>query len=1611
MDNAEIWKIIRKYFEDNTNALVRHHIESYNSFFDNDIFQIFKDNNPIRLQVNYDEKNEVYRQECLMYLGGKECNKIHFGKPVIYDDNESHYMFPNEARLRNMTYGMTIHYDVDVEFNDIIENDEDAEIVGGDGIYILDNEEYVQGNHLAGGNEPKKKGKRKQVQEVSTEQSIMIKELTAQSISTDTFGRKIQHRTLTLNNVYLGRFPIMVQSDRCILNSLPKDIRFNMGECKNDLGGYFIIDGKEKTVVSQEKFGNNMLYIRKDSSDHFLYSAEIRSVSENVSKPIRTLAVKIQAPNGTYTQKNVVVAIPNVRKPVPLFIVFRALGILSDKEIIEYCLLDRAKYSQLEELLIPSVYDSGNIFTQQQAFDYIRLLTKRGEMSYVMNILSDYFLPHIGEANFNEKAYFLGHIVLKLLLVYNGNEEATDRDNYKFKRVELVGTLMNELFSEYYKIQLRNIHLKLEENITRNFRSFGKDLYELVLKQHSSVFGERLLEDGFRKAFKGDWGAYSHTKRIGVLQDLNRLSFNSMLSHLRKTNLPLDPTTKIVGPRLLNATQWGMFDPIDTPDGGNIGIHKHLSIMTHVTEHYSREKLMNYLDKKFRIYPLDDYKPLWVSTRTRLFVNGHWYGCIDHPFEMVETMKLHRRLGLIPTYTSITFDIQENTVYFCTDGGRVCRPIFYKDKDTTKMSFENKAFQKLLKEDKLHWNDFVLGTNDKKHVIDTNENKFYNIEDLYEITPEEKKEYGDELINIKRIKMNKAIIDYIDTNETEHSLIALSSDELQDGSHHTHMEIHESLIFGMMCNLINFPENNPASRNLFSCGQSKQACSLYHTNYNMRMDKTAVLLNYGQVPLVKSRYLEFINNEENPYGENVIVAIMCYTGYNVEDAILVNEGSIKRGLFRTSYFSTYETHEEKSKVSNNITQKKIVNIENQNDVIGLKIGYDYSNLDEHGMIKQGTEINDKTVLIGKVSRDSEESDKYLDESVTTKKGQLGIVDKTFITDNEEGTRIAKVRLLEQRIPSIGDKMASRAGQKGTVGLVVKECDMPFTKDGLRPDLIINPHAIPSRMTIGHLIESLIGKAGLLFGGYGDCTAFNNKGSKVQIFGNMLSDLGYHSSGNEVLYNGMDGTQIESEIFMGPNYYMRLKHMVKDKINYRAEGPRTALTRQAVSGRANDGGLRIGEMERDSIISHGASAFLNESMMERGDKYYIAICNKTGMISVYNPEKNIMMSPMADGPLKYIGSLNSQSVAIEQISKYGRDFSIVCVPYTFKLLLQELQTINIQMRIITEDTIDQISNMSFSKNIHSLMHMPKATDKDIVNKLQEMINDKTSTMSTPDVLDITPTQPSLTSLEKGETQNEKEEGMYPMTVVTDYNDIQQELWKDLEERTNLDSPEYRPVSLTPESSTEKQPTLDSPLTPESSTEKQRTFDIASQQMDIPTTNDNISMLEQRANEYSIGDTVTYLKDKLGGRVWSVTDIEGKFLTIELNGTKTNDVSVTPIDEDPIQVVTVMDITPYQSEQSEQSFRQTNIPPSGGNNITYAPIINIDTGGGNVHQGKIEDNKLPKEYENERNNTFNHTVDDTVAHTNNKTPSETPVETLDHSVNNAFSGGSNIIIKKV
>ena len=1276
-DTSPMWNIIGTHFNDNPAYLVQHHLDSYNRFYNHELSQVLRDNNPVKFverQIISDDETTYgtkeletlneRRAQCLIYMGGKNGDQVYYGKPVLYrnmpqdkDDKLDfiQYMYPNDARIRNMTYGFTIHLDVEVEST-----------------YYDITQDYLP---------------------VTT--------------------------THIYEKIYLGRFPIMVQSNQCILNGLSREARFNFGECRNDLGGYFIINGKEKVIVSQEKMADNMVLVQKltpSDSNPFSYSCDIHSVSEDTSKPIRYMSVKMFAEEG-----HIVAFVPMAAKPIPLFILMRALGVISDREIIEYCLLDIEKNHNMVDLFIASIHDAGVVLTQDAALMYIsQLFMKRGTIDETFNILMNYFLPHVGENNFLDKAYFLGYMVNKMLRVHQELEAPSDRDNFQYKRIETSGTLIRDLFREYWILQMQAFTLKLDKELYYHRQNYVQGdsiiiqggIRHMVENIPGFLTNTRIVEKGFNKAFRGNWGASKFTKRVGLVQDLNRLSWNSFMSHLRKTVLHIELSAKIVAPHMLQSSQWGTLDPLDVPDGGQVGLHNHLTLNASISNQVSSETMIRFLKENLNIRPIQQFPPLFLSTRTKMFVNGHWFGVLmdEEPLEIVRTLKRWRRNGALPLYMSVSFHFQENAILIFTDGGRLTRPCLYR-KHGGEISYY--SIRKRLVDNgsnPVSWKELVNGSNSKTNKV--------NYDECIKMGS---------ISNADQVK-NEGILEYLDVNEEENALIANDMREFMgykdSVAKYTHMEIHPSLILGVMGNSIIFPEHNQLPRDVFSCGQSRQACSLYNSNYPVRMDKSGIVLNYGQIPLIKSKYLKYLNHEEMPYGVNTIVAIMSYTGYNVEDAILINKASLDRGLFLTSYYTTYENSEidygndeEESSLPLETGKMMFANPLDLPNVTAIKQDANYTHLNSLGFVDEGTPVTDKTMIIGKVIQ-SEDGKTYTDNSKVVKKGQMGYVDKIFVTEGAPGDRIAKIRICHTRYPAIGDKMASRAGQKGTIGLVIPENEMPFTGEGVRPDIIINPHALPSRMTIGHLIESIFGKVCAQYGTFGDCTAWESNGINYPQYGKLLQKAGLHPTGDDVMYSGFTGQQIEADIYLGPTYYMRLKHMVKDKINYRATGKRDVLTRQTNHGRADDGGLRLGEMERDAILAHGASYFLTESYMLRGDEYYLAICNNTGCIAIYNPNQNIYFSPFIDGPVSFLETLDPMGIPTQNIqfeTRFGRDFSIVRIPYSFKLLLQELQAMNVQMRLITEDNVDQLMNLGY-KSVQT------ENNKQITEKIKKHLND-------------------------------------------------------------------------------------------------------------------------------------------------------------------------------------------------------------------------------------------------------------------------------------------------
>lgn len=999
--------------------------------------------------------------------------------------------------------------------------------------------------------------------------------------------------------VPFGSLPVMVKSELCALKELNDKDNIRLGECPYDQGGYFIITGGEKVIVAQERIATNMVHIFKKSQPApYTYFAEIRSVAEIGSKLPSIFSLKV-----VKNLRVIRASINLVKQDIPVLIIFRALGFNSDKEILSYIQYDNDK--ELNEYLLNSLEEASCIQDQLSALDFIGKRSapigspKSKRIDFAKQILIKEFLPHIGQQEFCEtkKAYFLGYMINKILLVITGKRDVDDRDHYGKKRMDLSGPLLANLFKVLFKKLLTETTKYLQKCVENN-REFN-----LTIGLKSSI-----ITQGFKYALAtGNWGHQEKamSTRAGVAQVLSRYNFLSTLSHLRRVNTPIEKEGKLAAPRQLHNTHWGMICPIETPEGHACGLVKNLSLMAYISVGKSSNQIIAILEE-LGVERLEEIEYIYG---TKILVNGAWIGVTSDPVRIVQILKKFRRHGEIDSEISIIFDIKENEIKINSDAGRPCRPLFIVENNELLV---NKQDIEDLKNIKIKWDDLI--------------------------------------------KNGK--IELLDIEEEEVSLIAMGLNDLKDtNKQYTHCEIHPAIILGITASVIPFPTHNPSPRNTYQSAMGKQAMGIYSTNFFKRMDTLSNILCYPQKPLVSTKSMEYIKFKELPSGQNCIVAIACYSGYNQEDSIIMNQASIDRGLFRSFLFRTY-SDQEKMKYTG--VNEKICKIERSVIFRPKKNNYDI--LGNDGIVCPGTQVYGDDVIIGKMTPilDVEKSTPgnpfylFKDTSTLIRKTEQGNIDKVIVT-TKDGYKFTKVKVRSMRIPQMGDKFASRHAQKGVVGITLKQEDMPFTSDGLIPDVIINPHAIPSRMTIGHLFEALLGKLTTLNGIEGDATPFANKPQTIDEISKELAKYGYQKRGFEIMHSGATGYKLKSQIFIGPTYYQRLKHMVDDKLHARARGPLQIMTRQPVEGRSREGGLRFGEMERDCIISHGASAFLKERLMDVSDVYICGVCDNCGLICNNN----------------CTGCNNST-------------ISNINIPYAFKLLIQELQGMNIFMRIQTQE---------------------------------------------------------------------------------------------------------------------------------------------------------------------------------------------------------------------------------------------------------------------------------------------------------------------------------------
>ena len=1029
--------------------------------------------------------------------------------------------------------------------------------------------------------------------------------------------------------VNIGSIPIMVHSKRCVLRNLDSVKLSELGECPYDQGGYFIINGKEKVIISQEIKVNNILYINKSSDDNIVLQATIKSVSKEGFQSSRTNMIYLQETKinikDPYKVERITVRALGFDIHVPLFIMFRALGFETDKSILSFIIRstdDTHLQQEMLNILRYSIKDAQPTFTQRDALRLLAMNTKGKDIINVIDILNNNLFPHYN--THREKGLFLAYSIRQLLLTRLGIIKQTDRDSYSNKRIDLAGPLLLELYRELWAIYQRNCSLKIDHEYKFNFKE-GHDFSNIINEQNFKRIFDSKIMDNISKSFGSSFGT-GVSSRQGIVQDLNRISMLGTLSHIRRLSYPLPAGSKTIGPRKLHNSQWGFVCPSESPDGGNVGIINHLTIIAKLTINIEETGIYDaLLDHK--MIPLKDIISLDLDDNSRIFLNGRFTGVHKNPALLTKILKLLKLNSIINCFTSISWNSELNEIYILCDSGRIVRPVFVLKNDLS--------------------NDLLSGSTEKMVNWSTMIHGYmYTLQP--DISPHDNTYYKNELDELKKgkdfmkeLEKYQAPLEYIDSLESDYVFIA--KDYKSIDKQYTHCEIEPSLILSAVTLNIPFPEHSQAPRNVFSSQQTKQAVGVYSSAYNTRFDTFGHIHHYPQKSIVTTRYKKYTDVDKLPYGCNCIVAIASYSGYNQEDAVILNKSSVDRGMFQTVYFRSYSDSEE---LKNN-NHSYFANPKYQTNVQKKDLSR-FSKLDINGFVKEGEFVNSDDMLTGKclkVGTNTEVS------GSSVKFGTYGTVDKVIIYKNKENLRTCKVRIRKHKIPEIGDKFSSRPGQKGVCGLLIEEKDMPFSKDGIVPDLIVNPHAIPSRMTVNQLLEMILGKSCSLTGHLGDATPFQN--NEVPDYTVLLSKLGYEGHGNEVLYSGITGEQIKTSIFMGPIYYQRIKLMVADKMHSRGTGPVQALVRQPAAGRANNGGLRIGEMERDSILSHGVSSFLNESMMERSDKYEFQVDANTGLIDYQDN----------DTP------------------KYK-----VQMPYAMKMLLQELQTMCIYPRLVVDTPI-------------------------------------------------------------------------------------------------------------------------------------------------------------------------------------------------------------------------------------------------------------------------------------------------------------------------------------
>ncbi len=978
-------------------------------------------------------------------------------------------------------------------------------------------------------------------------------------------------------DVFVGEIPVMVKSKICYLYGKTNDELVKAGEDTMDQGGYFIINGTEKSLMTLEDLAPNRILVSKDKAKE---SVEAKVFSTRMGFRGRCTVERT-------SEGKIAVSMPSYSKTLEIVLVLKALGFDKTDKILEAFSEDSEVKNDV--LLNLEVVEAKN---KAEALEVIGRRAAPGQpVDYQVRraelLLDHYLFPHIGvdDSSRLAKAFYLCRMAERAIKVAYGKRVSESKDHYANKRLKISGKLMEELFKYAFQFLVKDISYQIERANVR-----GRKLSMFVVVRPDA------LTDRIKYAFAtGNWVG-GHT---GVCQPIDKYNYISSLSFLRRVTSPLAKKHPHHKARDLHGTHFGRLDPNETPEGPNCGLVKNLALFCEVTNGTGEKQVE------------DALKQIGISIKmdkSSVYINGRFMGFNENGERMAKELREKRRQGQLDPQVNVAFYSTTGEVFINTDEGRSRRPLIVVKGN--KPMFTQEHLQKV-KSGELSWAALV----------------------------------------------KQGAIEYLDAEEEENTFIALTSESLQNTERvYTHLEIDPAAILGFASSQVPFTEYNMAPRVLMASQHTKQSLGLYASNFNLRSETRGYLLYYPQRPIVQTDVYDSLEIYRRSSGQNFVVAVLSYAGHNMNDAIVLNKSAIDRGLGRSVFLRTYENEERR------YPGGQRDNFEIPQEYAQGYLGPEaYSKLDVSGLISPEEPAEANSVLVGKtspprflkeISALDVETEKRRESSLTVRSNEEGIVDSVMVSETLSGNRFVKIKVRKTNIPEIGDKFASRFGQKGVIALLSDQSDLPFTKDGIVPDLMINPHAIPGRMTAGHLLEMLGAKAACLDGGLKNGTSF--RGETQTDFEQSLVERGFHPAGVETLYDGVSGRMLKAKIFIGVIYYQRLHHLVSLKMHARSRGPVQMLTHQPTEGRAREGGLRLGEMERDCFIGYGAASLLKERMIDSSDKTTELVCGDCGSLAVHDKNKNRRYCPLCE----------------------SGDVQEVEMSYAFKLLLDEMKSIGI-----------------------------------------------------------------------------------------------------------------------------------------------------------------------------------------------------------------------------------------------------------------------------------------------------------------------------------------------